>query len=377
MNLELRILAGLHRGACIPVQPGEDLRIGSDESCDVVLVDADWTALTARLRLGADGWSLSAEDNGDAPGSHPEGTTDVPRGWSQTLDLAGVRFTVCDSAAPWSFEAHEPVAPSPGVEDALAPVEDLALGTHALDALHSLQSHPTTDDAADGTPPDSASSGAPGPTSPPHTARPSARPAARKGFGRGAIALMGVAVIGLAGYSLASAYAPDRVPEKSADRRSASARDAALPGTPDGGLAAASAALAASAAAPTEDELRQRFTERLKEAELLAYVDTQLTGPRWTVQGNLGPDEAQRLERVIVGFIRQHRPPVSIQAKILSAEELLPFKIQQITAGANASVVTADGRRFYVGDGDGGYTLAKVDSNAVVFTGKRRIEVLW
>jgi type III secretion protein D len=373
VNLELRILAGLHRGACIPVQPGEDLRIGSDESCDVVLVDADWTALTARLRLGADGWSLSAEDSGDAPGSHPEGTTDVPRGWSQTLDLAGVRFTVCDSSAPWSFEAHEPVAPSPSVEDALAPVDDFALGTNALDALQALQAHPTADDAMDGTPQDSASSGATGPTAP----TPTARPTARKGFGRGAIALMGVAVIGLAGYSLASAYAPDRVPDKSTDRRSAAARDAALTGASDGDLAAASASLAASAAVPTEDELRQRFTERLKEAELLAHVDTQLTGPRWTVQGNLGPDEAQRLERVVVGFIRQHRPPVSIQAKILSAEELLPFKIQQITAGANASVVTTDGRRFYVGDGDGGYTLAKVDANAIVFTGKRRIEVLW
>jgi type III secretion protein D len=343
MDLELRILAGLHRGACTPVTPGDELRLGSSEDNDVVLVDPGWAERPVPLRVSERGWTL-----GDEGAEQPLGTT---------TDWLGLRFTVCDAKAPWSFDE---VAPKAAASDVLAAQAQLGPQEQQEPPAAADETKPSpgaqtlaaVDEAAE-------------PQEMPPQAKPPRRPPQTPAlWRRWALSGGGVAVAALAAISLASAYAPQQPKHI----------DALLQA---GEPAAAAASTPVAPVRPSAEELRNRFTQRLREAELLPHLEIQFNADGWQVRGNLGPDEAQRLERVIVRFIEQQRPGVGIETTILAAEELLPFRIREIRAGAMAAVVTSEGRRLYVGDSASGYTLAKVESNRVIFTGKRRIEVPW
>jgi type III secretion protein D len=325
MELELRILVGLHRGACTPVAPGDELLLGGGDDCDVVLVDPGWSERPVSLRVSEGGWVL--------------GERSAELMYGNTAEHLGLRFTVCDVKAPWSFDAV--------TEPAL---EDEAGSSLEEPFADELPVPPTDVEASEA--PEAPSAAAAG-TATPLASQPKPAP-----WLRWVLSGSGVAVAALAAFSLASAYAPPRQ----------------KPAQP---LLQAAAPAATAPARPSQEELKTRFTQRLREAELLAQLELELEGEAWLVKGNLGPDEAQRLERVIVGFIQQQRPGVGIQTRILAAEELLPFRIREIRGGSAAAIVTDDGRRLYVGDSASGYTLARVESNRVIFTGKRRIEVPW
>ena len=60
-----------------------------------------------------------------------------------------------------------------------------------------------------------------------------------------------------------------------------------------------------------------------------------------------------------------------------SMARLAPFKIRQIISGSNASVVTAEGDRIYIGDEFRGMRLAAVTNHRLTFVGKRKVEVRW
>jgi type III secretion protein D len=56
---------------------------------------------------------------------------------------------------------------------------------------------------------------------------------------------------------------------------------------------------------------------------------------------------------------------------------MLPFKIRQVISGVNASIVTQDGERMYIGDELKGVRLVTIDSSILTFAGKRKIQVKW
>ncbi|HEX7986437.1 MAG TPA: hypothetical protein VF616_23160 [Duganella sp.] len=95
------------------------------------------------------------------------------------------------------------------------------------------------------------------------------------------------------------------------------------------------------------------------------------------MQAALDEDDAERFQRMLNKFVRVHDIHFPVKVKIGNAEAMLPFRIQQVISGSNASIVTDDGRRMYVGDEYRGVALAAVDGGQVRFTGKHNVSVQW
>jgi type III secretion protein D len=348
MTLELRILNGLHRGASLPVEPGVELVLGSDSGCDVVLVDQGMPEIALRLGVEPEAWLAYATDAQGQP------VADEPARLALGLafELHGIRVCVCKPEQPWAFDLA-PVAPP--IDHDAAP---RLAGLHAElpDAAEERGAeHPSFGAGIDAAPDEPAVA----------TAAASTPPKAKLSLAswdwwrrRAWLAVPATVVLGMVTFRAASMVHPDP-----AARAPAAAASMALPG-----------ASAASAAASPE-ELRRLFKARLQAAELLRALEVELTDSHWVLRGDLGPEEDARLERLVAAFFAQHRPNVTFEATIVPSVELLPFRIAQISAGRLAHVVTADGKRLFVGDQLKGYTLARVEPTKVVFTGKRRIEV--
>lgn len=95
------------------------------------------------------------------------------------------------------------------------------------------------------------------------------------------------------------------------------------------------------------------------------------------MQAALDEEDAERFQRMLKAFMKRYDIHFPVNVKIGSAEAMLPFRIQQVISGNNASIVTDDGRRMYVGDEYRGTKLAAIDGNQLSFTGKRSIDIKW
>jgi type III secretion protein D len=127
----------------------------------------------------------------------------------------------------------------------------------------------------------------------------------------------------------------------------------------------------------TGEELRNAFRKRLADSDLLRRFDLSLLNEQWTMQAALDDEEAARFERILTGFIKQHNITFPVHAKVGNSESMLPFKIRQVISGSNASVVTQEGDRLYVGEEYRGVRLVAIQGNQLTFAGKRKIEVKW
>jgi type III secretion protein D len=127
----------------------------------------------------------------------------------------------------------------------------------------------------------------------------------------------------------------------------------------------------------TGEDLRKAFRKRLADAELLKRFDLQLQNEYWSMQAALDDEETARFERILTAFMKQHNINFPVNAKVGSSEAMLPFKIRQVISGSNASVVTQDGDRLYVGEEYRGVRLVAIQGNQLTFAGKRKIEVKW
>jgi type III secretion protein D len=125
------------------------------------------------------------------------------------------------------------------------------------------------------------------------------------------------------------------------------------------------------------EELRTAFRKRLSDADLLKRFDLTLLDEHWSMQAALDDDEAARFERILTAFVKAHNITFPVNAKIGNAESMLPFKIRQVISGVNASIVTQDGERMYIGDELKGVRLVTIDSSILTFAGKRKIQVKW
>jgi type III secretion protein D len=128
---------------------------------------------------------------------------------------------------------------------------------------------------------------------------------------------------------------------------------------------------------PTPEELRKAFRKRLADADLLRKFDLALQDDQWSMQASLDEDEAQRFEHILAAFFKANDISIPVHATIGNGEALLPFKIRQVISGRDASVVTQDGDRLYVGDEFRGVRLVAIKGSRLTFAGKRKIEVVW
>lgn len=93
--------------------------------------------------------------------------------------------------------------------------------------------------------------------------------------------------------------------------------------------------------------------------------------------GGAGRGRCRTLSAHVEQVRARHDIHFPVKVKIGNAEAMLPFRIQQVISGSNASIVTDDGRRMYVGDEYRGVALAAIDGGQVRFTGKHKVSVQW
>lgn len=119
--LELRVLSGRHQGACLPVDVGESLRIGSEGDCDVLLSDCGLAA-PVRLQLQHGGWTV-AEESVTTPENHAYGFTAL---------LGQVGVTVCAPHVPWQAFV---LPPEDLMLEHAVPVDSEAQGVHEMPSV--------------------------------------------------------------------------------------------------------------------------------------------------------------------------------------------------------------------------------------------------
>jgi len=325
---ELRVLNGYHRGATLPLNEGAYI-VGSAEQADVVLADPGVLARHASVHWSGSAWMLQALDGGirNALDNQPRDSLSLAPG--DAARVGQIWLAVARQGSAWQEPPPEPQdVPAP---PAAAPGQP----AHAkVDRpLHYL---------------DDSVTGAPAPAAP-------AMPAPRKRPRRRILLVpLTLVAMGSAAYAITN-----RQPAPPAAKVQ---QEAASP---------------APARALSQEQLRQALRKRLAEVDLLNRFDLQLSDSRWTMQAVLDEDEADRFRRMLAGFVAQHGITFPVEAKVGNAELMLPFRIQQVISGSNASIVTDDGRRLYVGDEYRGMRLAAIGANQLTFTGKRKLEVRW
>lgn len=374
---ELRVLSGLHRGATLPLDDNAHV-IGASDDADVVLVDPGIEAKHATLTLTESGWLLTALDGSlrAADSNRPQTVIDLAPG--DFARLGNIWLTVVEQDARWENPPPEPV--------------DAQLDEEVSDEISVADLEPeAVMSAVDASGHDSPSEGiaAQALSSEDAVADDADEPA---GNGRGLMhGLRGrrVVYVPLAVatvLSAAAAYAITSKPEtavsskKLAEQAQIGLRQKSSGRPADKTIAAAFDAVNSDGTAEralTGEELRKAFRKRLADADLLKRFDLQLLNEHWTMQAALDDEEAARFERILTAFMKQHNITFPVHAKVGNSESMLPFKIRQVISGSNASVVTQEGDRLYVGEEYRGVRLVAIQGNQLTFAGKRKIEVKW
>lgn len=334
MSYEFRVLSGLHRGAILPLDE-ETLSIGAHEDADVVLVDPGIQKLHARLSRSDSGWVVESNE-GDvfsADGTPLKEASALARG--SFVRIGPIWICISEEDDPWPEPPAEFSSPATSPE-ASAPMHAAAPAVQADGGAEAAQPRPP-----------------------------------RKNVRRAAFmpALVLIATTAAAAYAFTSKPEPQPNAKEMAATMLNSDRHAA-PALDPGAAGAKSQTM-------TQADLKKEFRKRLANAELINRFDLQLNDDSWDMRADLDEDEASRFERVLATFMREYVISFPVRAKIVPAEGMLPFKISQVMSGTNASIVTTDGRRMYIGDEMNGVRLVGINGKRLKFMGKRKIEIVW
>lgn len=326
---ELRILSGLHRGATLPLID-ESLSIGSSDDADVVLLDDGIASLHASLTKTEQGWLLH-QDQGDIFSAFSLVThtlLDLLEGDFARVGPVWIAIVRADSA--WEN-------PPPMPTD-----DDISGSAQSAKLIETELPEPADSVAIDSS------------TLQTDTTLPVRKRGKRCGrqFKRlMLIALASTAVLSAAAY--------------------------AISGKTNVAGKASPLAIQPAVLALKQEQLRKAFKKRMSDADLLQHLELQFGEQAWSIRADLDEEQSRRFERILKAFLLEHKVSFPVHAKLLSAEELLPFKIRQVISGTNASVVTQDGQRLFVGEELDGVRLLAVQDNRLTFAGKRKIEVSW
>jgi len=329
---ELRILSGLHRGATLPLED-QSHSIGASDEADVVITDDGISSSHAKLSSSESGWILTAEE-GNVFSEHsnkPQKVVDLAPGIFARL--GHVWLTVAEHDATW-------VSPPPlpgdddlsSMEEGLQPTDSSVPANERQDATSSMGS-------------------------------------------RGRHFALVSLIVGTIVFSAAAAFA---ITSKSdlADKK-ALAAGLKQPLAAEIGGDGQHDTVPGAAKPKTPAQLRALFKKRLADADLIKYFDMDLGDGEWTMQADLAEDDAARFDRLLHNFMKEYQIAFPVHAKIVGAESMLPFKIKQVITGANASIVTEDGQRMFVGEEFHGIRVVAIEDNHLVFAGKRKIEMNW
>lgn len=326
---ELRVLTGLHQGAALPLV-GAHWLIGADDELDLALHDPSIAPRHCRLHCEGDAWTLVAE-NGTVVDNEGHGHPQILLQPNAPFVLGSVWLVLCEAGEPW------PAVPVP-----------VAGASAQANAVHD-----------------------PAPT---QRTAPRLRPSF---FNRITLVIMGtlVGVVGSA-WSLSYHATPG---ETSLARPATEAAMTAEPQRPT--EEARASANATNRANPqrallSADEATKKLATMLSD-RLLTDVTIEQTPKAVVLHGNLQKESQLVLKRMLQRFDDRYQSMVEIVDRVSLGGSSLPFVIVQIMSGPQAHLVTADGRRVYIGDELDGLRLTRIDDGRVEFEGDRHYEVSW
>lgn len=326
---ELRVLTGLHQGAALPLV-GEQWGIGADADQDLALHDPGVEQLHCRLQRQGEGWLLNAAEGAiaDEEGHLHASTLLTP---NTAFVLGSVWLCVSPAQDPWpSLPAVIPQAKSEQTSQAEAP---------ASAPLEKVESR-------------------------------------SRFFNRTTGVVIGV-LLGIAGsaWSLSRSAAPSSdAMAISTPAQQLAKQEPVRPSTTKGKTTdqPASKRIRLTSVDDVKRQLNTMLSERL-----LSEVSVEQTPDGLALSGNLKPESQLVYQRMLQRFRDRYDTPVALIDNVAAGTSGLPFTIVQIMSGPHAHLVTADGRRLYVGDELAGLRLTRIDDNRIQFDGDRHYEVSW
>ncbi|UZJ59001.1 type III secretion system inner membrane ring subunit SctD [Pseudomonas sp. KU26590] len=328
---ELRVLTGLHQGAALPLV-GEQWGIGADADQDLALHDPGVEQLHCRLQRQGEGWLLNAAEGpiADEEGHLHASTLLTP---NTAFVLGSVWLCVSPAEDPWpSLPAVIPQAKSEQTAQTEAP---------ASAPLEKVESR-------------------------------------SRFFNRTTGVVIGL-LLGIAGSAWSLSRSATPVSEQMAISTPAQllAQQGNQPAKPSNEKSKTTEASAKKRIRLTSvDDVKRQLNTMLSE-RLLSDVSVEQTPEGLALSGNLKPESQLVYQRMLQRFKDRYDTPVALIDNVAAGTSGLPFTIVQIMSGPNAHLVTADGRRLYVGDELAGLRLTRIDDNRIQFDGDRHYEVSW
>nr|WP_298141155.1 FHA domain-containing protein [uncultured Pseudomonas sp.] len=133
----------------------------------------------------------------------------------------------------------------------------------------------------------------------------------------------------------------------------------------------------ASKPVPSLREGKETLLRMIKDRELHDRLTLTEENGNLVLQGRLKKTERALVERMLAHFARQYAGALKVIDRTTPLISALPFVIAQINGGHSAHIVTASGRRIFIGDEIDGLRLIALDDKHIEFGGTQHIEVTW
>ena len=322
---ELRVLSGQHQGAALPLV-GEQWTIGSAEQQDLALDDPGIAELHGQLQRQGQRWVVNAAE-GELHDEQGQSLQTVELQPNAAFMLGSVWLCVSPASDNW-----------PSLPALVTPEPSPAPSSQASAPLEKLESRP------------------------------------KRLFSHSSGIIIGV-LIGIIGSAWSLPH--------SAALLQGNSQAAALPGN----TALSSATQPDKVATPPApatgrtrlvdgEAVRHQLHNMLSE-RLLSDISIEQTPQGLILNGELKDEALLVYQRMLERFKNSYESPVTVLDNVNSSDASLPFVVVQIMSGPHAHLVTADGRRMYLGDELDGLRLTHIDDKHLQFDGARHVEVNW
>lgn len=126
----------------------------------------------------------------------------------------------------------------------------------------------------------------------------------------------------------------------------------------------------------SETELLIVFKKMLKDRRLKNTTIT-IDDKKWLLQGELEPNDIQKLNRMVSRFNHQYEHNFEIINQTKTADHSLPFEIVKVVSGPYGHIETHNGDKIFVGNEHEGYRLVGIGKDKISFAGKNKMEIKW
>ncbi|AUQ25690.1 type III secretion system inner membrane ring subunit SctD [Dickeya zeae] len=321
---ELRVLTGLHRGAALPLS-GTSWRIGSADEADMVLYDPGIREQHCLLEASSDGWQVCVLDGpvSNSEGHNVEQSLILPPG--TPFAVGAIWLCVVSADTPW----QDDTSATPSQDASRHDRADIDADMPTVDTDIVVNTHqPSLPEAA--------------------TACQEKRHLPL--WAKFSYLLLGVLLFMIVGSWM--------LQETAAMPPAPSPQDNRLP-------------------VGTLPQLNSTLQTMLTDRELERLVTLSQDNNRIVLSGALLPAQHTRLARMLAQFHQRYVTALQIENRTTEKTDGLPFQIVQVTSGPKANIVTADGRRLFVGDEVDNLRLVSINDSQIEFRGKQQIKVNW